>query len=368
VAAAAVAFFRWLARWRSGSLAQITGRTVEKPVVVPAEDLPHMPDGLVRAIRDYDAVAFIGEGLLGTATLSVTLRQVLSGMLDSERSPANSSATSESASMAKEALKRLEEPGTCIGDAELILGDVCEALGREAVARRARSRSSRDATPVAAAHANDLLEKLAAIPFSAIVSSGWCEAMQEHLPHRVDRNFGGFCSVLTKPRVDAAPGRSRPVMQLWPGLVGPGAGNRPGAVRGGRRGNEKYVEVAEALPRSRADCERELAAESQYPIFLRDLFQSKVVLFVGWPELPPRGHVGDALRRAWHEARARDPSRVEPLAFALACEQPCTVPQGKSFLEDCGLQIVSGKGASLQPDALGCCLDALAEASASAST
>merc|ERR1711924_125975 len=120
----------------------------------------------------------------------------------------------------------------------------------------------------------------------------------------VSRNFGGFATMLTKPRVDKLPGRSRPVLQLWPGLSG--------IAHAGSS--------VEELPCSRQDCERELAPDGPYAAFLRDLFRSKTALFVGWPDLPPTGHVGRALREAWQQVKARDPSRAEPLAYAIAKE------------------------------------------------
>jgi len=85
----------------------------------------------------------------------------------------------------------------------------------------------------------------------------WAEPLKEYFPHRVGRNFGGFSTVLAKPRVDAPPGRSRALLQIWPALGSPIARTDP------------------APPAARDDCETELDPNGPYSVFLRDVFRSK---------------------------------------------------------------------------------------------
>jgi len=89
-----------------------------------------------------------------------------------------------------------------------------------------------------------------------------------------------------------------------------------------------------------------------------------VALFAGWPSLPPEGHVGAALRRAWDEARIRDPGRTEPLAYAVAGGAPEALR--RECLSGCGLSVISydvdGAGLHEHDPGLLACLRALQRA------
>ncbi|CAJ1354490.1 unnamed protein product [Effrenium voratum] len=132
-----------------------------------------------------------------------------------------------------------------------------------------------------------LLELVSEIPFTAILTEGWNPDFQDFFPHCVGKNFGGFATVLSKPRVDKPPGYSRPVLRC-------------------------------------------VLARRPLLVFLRDLFQSKTVLLCGC-HLPLQGLLGRALKDAWASTRARDVRRFEPLAYALGHVAP---------LEEYGLQTI----------------------------
>eukprot|EP00435_Cladocopium_sp_Y103_P023046 s426_g5.t1 len=133
----------------------------------------------------------------------------------------------------------------------------------------------------------ELLELWSQIPFTAILTEAWSGDFEDFFPHSVGKNFGGFATILSKPRVDKPPGDSRPVLRL-DGL------------------GIKDVEDEDDEP--------------PILIFLRDLFQSKVALLCGWPQTIPQGLVGRALKDAWQLTLARDLRRTEALAFALGPE------------------------------------------------
>eukprot|EP00434_Breviolum_minutum_P015599 symbB.v1.2.013741.t1/scaffold978.1/size277179/2 len=136
----------------------------------------------------------------------------------------------------------------------------------------------------------EVLEIWSEIPFTAILTEDWSSDFEDVFPHCVGKNFGGFATVLSKPRVDKPPGDSRPVLRL----NGIGTGDMSANV--------------------------DIGDEPPILIFLRDLFQSKVALFCGWPSIPG-GLVGRALEDAWQLTLARDPKRMEPMAFALVTEE-----------------------------------------------
>merc|ERR1719215_1486503 len=102
-----------------------------------------------------------------------------------------------------------------------------------------------------------------------------------------------------------------------------------------------------------------LAEHAPYATFLQDLFTSKTTLFMGWPSLPPEGHVGEALSNAWRQARKRDVQRTEPLAYALAAK-PSDDLCARCF-EECGLKVISYNGSQLGERGLEECLHLLAE-------
>lgn len=259
------------------------------------------PSRLLIAARSGEAVALLGADFVLPAPvpkLQDLLRPLLRGTAPPPQLPP---------------CEELPHVGwaDAVGDeeAELLVGDACRNCGRKGVARHVAEilRVAGRNLPAAAAAAwaaslVSRLDALAAAPFTAVLTAAWSGELEERFPHRVGRNFGGFATVLSKPRVDTPPGRARPAMHLWPGLVGAG------------------IAGADGLPETREECERMLAAESPYLAFLRDLLRSKVVLLMGWPAVPPSGHICTALRGAWQEARARDPGRREPLAYILAAE------------------------------------------------
>ncbi|CAK0857257.1 unnamed protein product [Prorocentrum cordatum] len=132
------------------------------------------------------------------------------------------------------------------------------------------------------------------------------------------------------------------VLHLWPGLAAAAASDAEASSG------------AEGLPVSPEDCRGALAPDSPYMAFLSDLLRSKTVLLVGWTRLPPEGHFGEALRQAWRKVKVRDPSRQDPLAYALA---PAGAAEAGCW-EECGLEV-------LVCDAAGDALRGLAAAAAS---
>lgn len=251
--------------------------------------LPLLPEALLRSLRDLDAVVVLGEsfGQARTTVLHAALSRV---------SPAVPGAPA--------VLRALEERP---GDLELLVGDAAEALGQEPLRRLLRSQVR--ARPPA------LLRRLARledVPFTAVLASCWDEVLWEAFPCRVGRNFGGFSTVLSRPRVDRPPGSSRPILPLFPSL--------------------------DDLPSSREESRRFLAADAPYATFLRDLLQSKVVLLLGWVAPPQDGHFGAALAQAWEATRRRDAKRTEPLAYAVVptpsaeCRAECLQRYGLALL------------------------------------
>ncbi|CAE8607166.1 unnamed protein product, partial [Polarella glacialis] len=115
------------------------------------------------------------------------------------------------------------------------------------------------------------LDALARIPFTAVVTAVWSADVEERFSHLLGNNFAGFATVLSRPRIDKLPGRSRPILQLL--------------------ADEPKVD------RSSASVQPATAGDAPFLTFLRDLFRSKVVLLVGWPTLPPTGQLGDGLHQ-----------------------------------------------------------------------
>merc|ERR1712203_516163 len=103
----------------------------------------------------------------------------------------------------------------------MLLGDACAVLGKERVWRGAQAALRRRQMPSTSVTAAviERLQAVAAAPFTAVITTAWSNDFEDFFPHRVGMNFGGFAAVLMKPRIDAKPGRSRPVLQLWPGLL-----------------------------------------------------------------------------------------------------------------------------------------------------
>jgi len=304
---------------------------------------PSLPAALVKALRAYESVAILGSDVLGGRALLELLQFVVNS--------AQGSCVATDATALENARQRLGLAGLTLEEAEALVGDVCAAFGRDAVWRRAKSLRQAQGTTrhLAAASgkgAHCVLDALSAVPFTALLSYDWSETLEEHFPHRVGRNFGGFVTVLAKPRVDAPPGRSRPLLLLWPSLAAP----RKVALGEG----------LEALPTSRADSERALEEDSIYMVFLRDLFQAKVTTFVGWPALPPGGHVGKALRLAWEAVKVRDSTRSEPIAYALAVDANDAVCE--QCMVECGLHVIRCAGTGPSMSQLEAALRALASA------
>lgn len=146
------------------------------------------------------------------------------------------------------------------------------------------------------------LDAMVEVPFTAVLTSSWSDVLQDYFPRCIGCNFGGFATVLARPRIDKAPGRSRPVMRLDQQGLAP--------------------------------------VDEHYLTFLSDLFGSKVVVLAGWPTLPPLGHIGEALRKAWAVARARDASRQLPLSYGLAREGLPEAQRQQCF-EEYGLYVLS---------------------------
>lgn len=303
--------------------------------------LPPLPVALVDAVRSHNSVVVLGaHAILPSSTLGLDdlLRSVIGHIVQAGVSDA-----------AVEDIKgRLSGPDLPLAEAELLLGDLCAAVGRERVRRSTnavlRKHGSARQQTAASALAARQLAAVASVPFTAAVVDAWSVELEAHLPHRVGRNFGGFAAVLARPRVDTPPSRARPVLQLWPGLLGD-------------RGVHS-CEGPESLPTSRSATEQVLAEDSPYLSFLRDLLLSKTALLAGW-ELPPRGHLGAALRWTRRLARARGASGAEPLAYAL-------VPGGRAetsndLLEEYGLCVLSYNASTLGDTGLEECFRALAD-------
>jgi len=304
---------------------------------------PSLPAALVKALRAYESVAILGSDVLGGCTLEEILQFIVN---DPQGSGAATDATA-----VEDARCKLGLEGLTLEETEALVGDVCAAFGRDTVWRRAKSLRQTRGTPKYLAvgggkRGTCVLNALTTVPFTALLSYDWSEKLEEHFPHRVGRNFGGFVTVLSKPRVDAPPGRSRPLLLLWPCITAP----RKVALGEG----------LEALPTSHVDSERALEETSVYMVFLRDLFQSKVATFLGWPVLPPDGHVGKALRQAWAAVKVRDSTRSEPIAYALAVDVNDAVCE--QCMVECGLHVISCAGTGPSMSQLEAALRALGSA------
>ncbi|OLP96555.1 hypothetical protein AK812_SmicGene21199 [Symbiodinium microadriaticum] len=57
------------------------------------------------------------------------------------------------------------------------------------------------------------LQAMTDVPFTAVLAEGWCPEFEDYFPHSVGKNFGGYATILSKPRVDKPPGSSRPVLR-----------------------------------------------------------------------------------------------------------------------------------------------------------
>jgi len=325
IAGAIVCFVAFLVRrlWAGGAARR---RSAAAAAAAMAAELPPL---LVEALRCHDAVAVLGMDFLCASGSPLSVVDLLSQIVADM--PQDSSAQSNQYTGKEVYRPKVLSSIACIDDdptweAERRLGDVCAAFGVGTVVRAARATCSAAAPP--RAMLSRRLDALAAVPFGAVLVGGWCwhDELGVRFPHRIARNFGGFATVLAKTRIDAPKSRARPLMHLWPGLT----------TKGGRGAT-----TAESLPCTRADCVRELASDGPYATFLRDVFKSKIAVLIGWPELPPAGHIGEALRQAWRETRARDLTRAEPLAYALAPRAPVSLVA--TCLQDYGLQLL-GRG------------------------
>eukprot|EP00927_Polykrikos_kofoidii_P047923 TRINITY_DN42200_c0_g1_i1.p1 TRINITY_DN42200_c0_g1~~TRINITY_DN42200_c0_g1_i1.p1 ORF type:complete len:404 (+),score=71.63 TRINITY_DN42200_c0_g1_i1:33-1214(+) len=347
-----------------------------------APTLPEFPPSLLGSLRSLDAVAILGVGALTLTreTRRPRLAQLLLEAVDLKLAPGAKSAASASppeageggkpgADRVRRSLARLINEGPTVDtdeevEAELLLGDACEALGRKnfSVACRSallkRRRPGGQTSTAACAAAEEVLRRrlaaVAATPFTAVLAAACSDELEQQFPHRVGRNFGGYAAILGKPRVDVPPARARPLLHLWPAL-------------GAKPGSDATTPSGHQLPASRAEVEVELSPGNPYPTFLRDLFRTKVAVLVGC-QLPPRGHLGAALRDAWKLARAHDAARREPLAYALA---PATAAEGgvrEICNENFGLCVLSYDSEAWGERGLEHCLLALSSAAASCSS
>lgn len=306
--------------------------------------LPPLPVALVEAVRGHkSAIVLSAEAVMPASAL---------GLADLLRLVVHHAAQAVGADAAAQGVEeRLAAPDLPLYQAEVLVGDACAALGRERVWRSAnavlRKRGSARAPGASAPGlAARRFAAVASVPFTAVVADAWSEDLEAHFPHQVGRNFGGFAAVLGTPRVDAPPSRARPVLQLWPGLL---------RERGAHAG-----EGPQGLPASCAAAEEALSQEGPYLLFLRDLLRSKAALFAGWAALPPAGHLGAALRRAWRDTRAHDASRTEPLAYALA-PGDCAGTSAE-LLDEYGLCVLQYDAGALGESGLEECFRALAAA------
>lgn len=266
-----------------------------------------LPAALIRAVRAYEAVLLAGPSFVLPGTKAPTLFQCCK-VVDPV--------------VASVAANDIEEASA--DEAEMLLGEVCQAVGVGAVRRAATALwvAARRTAKGVNALVLRRVAAAAAVPFTAVLSSAWSEELEDYFPHRVGLNFGGFATVLSKPRVDAKPGKSRPAMQLWPALWGEG----------------KDCEAS--LPLSRLECERAVGLDAPYVGFLRDVFGSKVVVLLGWPTIVPGGHIGAALRAAWTQARCKDRNRHHPLAYAVVAGGSPDTASHSAYLETHGVLCV----------------------------
>lgn len=311
-----------------------------------------VPGALINALLSSDVVALLGPTMHGSLSI-VGLASSLQGCL--QRSLQGGTTDPNIADMVRrlqdltsaettaEDSTQAPEPKR-VTDLDLMLGDVCSAVGRNKVwTELAEDRHT--ASSKSSSQATLRLQALAATRVTAVVTSHWTDELEEMFPHRVGRNFGGYAATLSRPRIDRKIGRSLPVLQLWPGL--------PGSRR------DRAAEGANALPSCRDDCEQFLAAEGPYMTFLRDLFRTKVAMLAGW-SLPPSGHLGMALHSAWQEAKLRHPGRVAAIAYAFAIS-PSESCRSRCFAEF-GLEVLSYNDAGTQGRGLELCFRALAKA------
>jgi len=274
-----------------------------------------LPDALVHRIRNLDAIAILGESFLSSSN-SLTLAGVLELVLQrSLRDGGDANNPRWNEESCRHLLRLLQ--GSSPSESEVLLGDVCELLGTEITRRRAKVALCQQTT-LRPRRILQRLDALSAVPFTALLTVSRQEPFRDRFPHLVGRNFGGFATVLMKPRIDRPPGDSRPVLHLWPAL-----------------GSHARTEVEGSSSHSAATA---LQEDSQYLAFLRDVFLSKTAVFIAWREMPPTNHVGTALQQAWQVARARDPARSEPLAYAVAqgmsdkCRERCLKEFGVEVL------------------------------------
>lgn len=266
-----------------------------KPVLV-------FPAALVKALRENNALVLLDQQFFFDSELS-TLKQILFRAVGELSAKGGDTYTT--------CLEALLEPLNSVNssktEAELILGDICAVAGVKevwnAVSRVMRTYSSHST------HRNVIirrLEAVAAVPFVAVLSVCWGNVVENIFPHLVGRNFGGYATILAKPRVDAPPGPSRPILHLWPGLLRLSNQRTKG---GGESGYDH-------LPASRSECAQILDRNGPYVQFLRDVFSTKVVVIAGLSMLPPCGHVGDALHEAWRIRQLQGGD--QPLAYTFA--------------------------------------------------
>eukprot|EP00929_Paragymnodinium_shiwhaense_P120378 TRINITY_DN92305_c0_g1_i1.p1 TRINITY_DN92305_c0_g1~~TRINITY_DN92305_c0_g1_i1.p1 ORF type:complete len:387 (-),score=95.71 TRINITY_DN92305_c0_g1_i1:13-1173(-) len=325
-AALCAALIDVLAHWRRGR------RKAQMAAMVSATPLPPAP--LLTAVQSFNAVAMLGGDFLAprrTLSLAQQLARCLAEGLALGEVEDRKLATTLQQKLSKSTLSEEE--------AEAAVGEVSQALGAPALRRRLRLLSRRQPRHEEVADAR--LQALAEVPFTSLLTVAWSVALEDHFPRHVGRNFGGFATLLNKPRIDKAPGASRPVLQLWPAI-------------------ESSCKSAQELPTCREDCELYLDSGAFYPTFLRDVFRSKVVVLLGWPALPPSGHVGAALQQAWQDVRARDPHRREPLAYAFASEAEASPVACRQCMESYGLHVISYDARIMGQQGLAQCLRTLA--------
>eukprot|EP00405_Crypthecodinium_cohnii_P035429 CAMPEP_0206530662 /NCGR_PEP_ID=MMETSP0325_2-20121206/3305_1 /ASSEMBLY_ACC=CAM_ASM_000347 /TAXON_ID=2866 /ORGANISM="Crypthecodinium cohnii, Strain Seligo" /LENGTH=394 /DNA_ID=CAMNT_0054026761 /DNA_START=530 /DNA_END=1714 /DNA_ORIENTATION=+ len=305
-----------------------------------------IPEALLRAFRSGDAVLLLGPSFstpLGMCPMSCReLAAVV--LMKSKNSLAKITA----------ALKKMEATND-EGYPEESLGLASEVAGWNFLQTMAASHWA-ELAPNSKADKQTLRRRLAAaacLPFTATLSTTWRKEYDQFFRCRVGRNFGGYSALLSKPRVDLTSAAARPALLLWPALYGgsffastSSSSTIPAEDGASPMTRTKREAHAEAPWHSCEEVDRILDEEGPYCIFLRDVFKSKVILMLGWPEVVPEGHLAEALSTAWAEVRARCQASgtiPQPIGYSLTTEM---IPNAVEILENYGIAplLVTGRG------------------------